>query len=396
GSLRGGLLRARSPFTPPPGRTGHDIAALARRAGRLRHGDPAGDRLPAVRHRDPAAGLRPPRRVRLPPRAHPGLVRAGDPARRRRDRARPGDHEGRAPGGAARAGDLRHHRRDPAPGVRRPADHQERRRRAGHRLVHRGLHPARAAHAAGDRADPADPAAQHPLQRPLPGADLPGGHRPGQAGVPAVRPEDRDRAGDQAPDVLPGPGPAAGAAAGPHPGPQRAQPAQLRRLRAVLRGVEPGRAALPAAGQPGPADLGPRGAVRLRRHRGPADVRRPGLAGRAAPGRPVRRRPGAGEDADRAAGPGRRLAGPDHAGPGRAPCRAGGRAVHVPQRERLPAGGAAHRHRPRAVRQRLRRVRAVLPARRGRPVQRQRGHRGGGPGRLRAGDRDPLGAGRRL
>ena len=45
-----------------------------------------------------------------------------------------------------------------------------------------------------------------PLQRPLPGADLPGGHRPGQAGFPGNGPDNRDLPGDQAPDRTSGHG----------------------------------------------------------------------------------------------------------------------------------------------------------------------------------------------
>ena len=53
---------------------------------------------------------RPPRRQRLPPRAHPGLLRAGDRDGRRLHRARPGLHQGRRAGRPPRERD---HRRPP-------------------------------------------------------------------------------------------------------------------------------------------------------------------------------------------------------------------------------------------------------------------------------------------
>ena len=64
-------------------------------------------------------------------------------------------HQGRRARRPPRERDRRHHRRRLASGVRRPADDEDDRRRRHHRLVHRGLHARRAAHAAGDRAIPA-------------------------------------------------------------------------------------------------------------------------------------------------------------------------------------------------------------------------------------------------
>ena len=74
---------------------------------------------------DTPARVRPPRRLRLPPRAHPGLLRAGHPPRRRLRRARPRLHQGRRPRRAPRERDQRHHRRRRPPRVRRAQDHQD-------------------------------------------------------------------------------------------------------------------------------------------------------------------------------------------------------------------------------------------------------------------------------
>ena len=57
-------------------------------------------------------------------------------------------------------------------------DHQDDRRRPDHRLVHRGLHPRRAAHAARRRAAARPAAAQHRLRRPVPDPDVRAGARP--------------------------------------------------------------------------------------------------------------------------------------------------------------------------------------------------------------------------
>ena len=88
---------------------------------------------PPVGRRSPAAARaahRPPRRLRPAPGAHPGRLRAGRPDGRRLPRAGPGHHGRRGAGRPARTGDRRHHRHRRAPGVRRPAHHQDHRRAA--------------------------------------------------------------------------------------------------------------------------------------------------------------------------------------------------------------------------------------------------------------------------
>ena len=79
----------------------------------------------------------------------------------------------------------------------------------------------------------------------------------------------------------------------------------------------------------------------------------------------------------------------DHVRQGRPPGRPRRPPVHVPQRERVPAARAAQLGRPGGLRQRVRRVRAVLRARRRRPVLRQLRHRGRGARGLVAVDGDP-------
>src|SRR4051795_11692861 len=66
--------------------------------------------------------------------------------------------------------------------------------RVAHRVVHRGLHPRRASHAAGGRAAARRAPREHGVQRALSGPDVPGGHRPRQA-----QPRG-DLPGDEAPD----------------------------------------------------------------------------------------------------------------------------------------------------------------------------------------------------
>ena len=64
---------------------------------------------------------RPPRRQRLPSRAHAGLVRAGHPSVRGLHRARRRADQGRRARRPARERDRRHHRRGDPPRVRRPS-----------------------------------------------------------------------------------------------------------------------------------------------------------------------------------------------------------------------------------------------------------------------------------
>ena len=82
-----------------------------------------------------------------------------------------------------------------------PADDQDHRRGRRHRLVHRGLHPGRAAHPAGQGAAAADPAGQHRVRRAVPDPDPGRGLRPGPALADLLRQAGRGRAGDQAPDA---------------------------------------------------------------------------------------------------------------------------------------------------------------------------------------------------
>ena len=79
-------------------------------------GRSAGERPGRVTARD-----RPPRRERLSARPHAGGLRAGDQARRRLHRARPGRHEGRPPDRPSRAEHHQHDRRGEPSRVRRPA-----------------------------------------------------------------------------------------------------------------------------------------------------------------------------------------------------------------------------------------------------------------------------------
>ena len=80
----------------------------------------------------------------------------------RRHRAGPGAHQGRPSRLPSRERHHRHDRCRRPPRVRRPQDHQDRRRRLLHRLVHRGLHPRRAEDAARQGAHPGQPPATTP------------------------------------------------------------------------------------------------------------------------------------------------------------------------------------------------------------------------------------------
>ena len=79
-----------------------------------------GPSAPAARRRSPSRGHRPPRRLRLPARAHARVLPAGHRHGRRLHRARPRLHQGRRARRPARERDQRHHRRRRPPGVRRP------------------------------------------------------------------------------------------------------------------------------------------------------------------------------------------------------------------------------------------------------------------------------------
>ena len=79
----------------------------------------------APRHAD----HRPPRRQRLPARAHAGRLRDGDPAVRRLHRARPRVDQGRRARRPPRERDRRHDRRRRPSRVRRPPDDEDDRRR---------------------------------------------------------------------------------------------------------------------------------------------------------------------------------------------------------------------------------------------------------------------------
>ena len=179
-------------------------------------------RSAGIRPRAVAPGAGASRRDRLPARAHPGLLRAGDRAGRRLHRARSGEHEGRRAHRPSRSQHHRHHRRRRPPRVRRPQEAQDHRRRHRRGLVRRRLH------AQGDQDPPGDPAAAVPgpaVQRRLPGADLRRGARPGQGGALEPRPRGRRVSGDQASDLPPERRPAARAQA---------------RERAAARRLEPG------------------------------------------------------------------------------------------------------------------------------------------------------------
>ena len=152
------------------------------------------------------------------------------------------------------------------------------RRRHRHRLVHRGLHARRAQDAAGDGAAARAAAGEHGVRRPVRDPDAAGGHRPRQARGR------RDLPGDQAPD-LPRLGRAlARGAAGQGAARERSRPARRRRVRAVLRGLQPAGARPRAEGQHRPAHERDRPAVRLHGQGRPAHLRRPHDAHRACAG----------------------------------------------------------------------------------------------------------------
>ncbi len=184
-------------------RTAHAFGVAAIATGAVAAPAAAADEDP---RQDPPSGrhgVRPPRRLRLPTRAHPRRIRPGDQARRRLHRARPRQHQGRRAGRPARERDQRHDRRRRPPRVRAAQDHQDHRRQRRDRLVHRGLHPQGAQDAAGQGAAAGRAARQHPVRRSLRDPDVRRGPRARQLREPQARPGDRRRAGDQAPDVLP-------------------------------------------------------------------------------------------------------------------------------------------------------------------------------------------------
>ncbi len=187
---------------PPHRDRGHRSSSPGRRFRGDRH-------LIGVSHRfrwpraPSHAGDRAPRRVGLPPGTHPRLIRAGRQVGRRLHGARPRAHQGRRPGLPARAGDRRHHRRRRPPGVRRPQGDQGTGRHAGHRLVHRRLHPGRAEDPARQGAAAGHPAGEHDVRRSVRGPDLHRAARATQAPVPGTRPRARRLPRDQAPDLLP-------------------------------------------------------------------------------------------------------------------------------------------------------------------------------------------------
>ena len=102
------------------------------------------------------------------------------------------------------------------PRVRRPQDPQDDRRRSGHRLVHRGLHPRRAEDAARARTAAADP--QHEVRRRLPDRHPGRDHRLRRGRVHGGGSPDRDHPGDQARHVFPRDRPADGGPAARHAG----------------------------------------------------------------------------------------------------------------------------------------------------------------------------------
>ena len=210
------------PHENPPRDRRARLPYRARRHGRPRSSQDAFEEGRAARDR--ASG-----RVGLPARAHAGRVRPRRAHGRRLHRARPGLDQGRRARRAARERDLGDDRRGRPSRVREPPHDEDDRRPRADRLVHRGLHARRAQDAARQGAHPRAAAAQHALQRPLPGAHLPGGHRPLEAPVARAGPADRDLPRDQAPDVLPRDRAAARGAAGPDAAPQATSTAGGRR-----------------------------------------------------------------------------------------------------------------------------------------------------------------------
>ena len=107
--------------------------------------------------------------------------------------------------------------------------------RAGHRLVHRGLHAGGAQDAARQGAAAAGASRQHEVRRALRDPHVRRGARPRRQGEPAPRRDDRRLPRDQAPDLLrlDRPVPRGAAGAGPAAPPPR--PAERPGVRAVLR-----------------------------------------------------------------------------------------------------------------------------------------------------------------
>jgi hypothetical protein len=106
-------------------------------------------------------------------------------------------------------------------------------------------------------------AAEHRLRRARAHPDLPGGHRPRQAGPRGHLPR------DQAPDLFPQRGPAARGADAGYPARQRARPSRRQGVHPVLRGRQPPAAAPHDPAAADPAARRDRQALRLRRVRRP-------------------------------------------------------------------------------------------------------------------------------
>ncbi|CAA9244128.1 MAG: Glycerophosphoryl diester phosphodiesterase, partial [uncultured Blastococcus sp.] len=360
-----GRRRRRRPPGPRPagGRAGRRRPAPT--GGRPRRGV---DRRPAG-HRSPGC-------LGLPTRAHARLLRARGPHGCRLHRARRRQHQGRRARRPPRERDLRDdgHRR-PA-GVRRPPGHEGHRRRARDRLVHRGPHARRAAHPAGGRAPARRPRGEHPLQRPLPGADPRRGPRAEGAALPRAGPGGRRLRRDQAPHLLRPGRPVPGGAAAGRPGAGAPGPAELPGVHPVVRDLEPqgaGRRGRPGA--PGAAAVGDRCALRPGGDGRPGDLRDPLERRGPAGDRDVRRRCGTGEGPGHPAQPRRDAGRADQPGRRRARRAAAGAPVHLPERERLPAVGAPRGGRAGRLRPGAGRARRVLGGRDRRDVQRQPRHR---------------------
>ena len=162
-------------------------------------------RAPHPSARGGAAGDRPPRRLRLPARAHPRVLRAGRPDGRRLHRARPRRRPATAcwsPGTSTRSAAPPTSPTHPEFAARRTT--KEHRRRGGDRLVHRGLHPGRAARRCAPSSGcpqvrPENTALRRPVPRCRPSrrcSSCASGLRASWAG------DDRRLPGDQAPDLL--------------------------------------------------------------------------------------------------------------------------------------------------------------------------------------------------
>ena len=293
-----------------------------------------------------AARDRPSRRVRLPAGAHARRLRARRPPGRRLHRARPRDHQGRRARRAPRARDLRHDRRRRPPGVRRPPDDQGRStaspspagsprtsrspssrrcaRRSASRSCARRTRPTTGSSRSrrsrrsstspsrGARAIGIYPETKHPTYFRAQGLPLE---------EPLVRALNRNRP----------------------------QPPAREGVRAVVRGRQPAGARPRAARAARAAVRRQDGeALRLRRERRPAHVRRPRHAGGPEVGQPLRRGRRAVEGLHRPARRGGPLAAADDVRRGRPPRAPAGPPVHVPGGEHVPAAGAALVGRPAA------------------------------------------------